>query len=99
MGDKKYDQPQTLAAELLRTCLEHSNKALRTEVLCQLVKQVTGNPNPESTQRGWELIILCLATFPPPSDVENYIECWLRSFGNPPSKFVNLLHDTLVSGH
>jgi len=97
MGDKKYDQPQTLAAEILRTCLEHPNKQLRTEVLCQLIKQTTANPSQESTQRGWELIVLCLATFPPPSDFENYAECFLRNFGNPPSKYVNLLHDTLVS--
>lgn len=75
MGDKKYDNPPLLAAELLRHCLEHPNKELRTEVFCQLIKQVTANPSPESTARGWELIILCLNTFPPAADFENYFEC------------------------
>jgi hypothetical protein len=96
MGDKKYDNPPLLAAELLRTTLEHPNKELRTEVFCQLIKQVTGNPSQESAARGWELIILCLSTFPPAPDFENFLECYLRNFGNPPAKFVNLMHETLA---
>lgn len=79
MGDKKYDNPPLLAAELLRHCLEHPNKELRTEVFCQLIKQVTANPSPDSTARGWELIVLCLATFPPAPDLENYLECELSN--------------------
>ena len=92
MGDKKYDNPSLLAAELLRHCMEPPNLELRTEVFCQLIKQVTANPSTESAQRGWELIVLCLSTFPPSSDFENYLEMYLRSCGNPPSKYVNLMH-------
>jgi hypothetical protein len=94
MGDKSYPQPEQLAAELLRTCLEV--KDIRTEVYCQIIKQLTGNPG--SAQKGWDLMILCLATFPPPGDFENYLECYLRNFGNPAAKYVNQLHDTLYNG-
>lgn len=67
-------------------------------MFCQIIKQLTANPSNDSVQRGWELMVLCLSTFPPPSDFENYCEMYLRSFGNPPAKFVNLLHDTMFGG-
>jgi len=98
MGDKKYADPPILAAELLRTALFHPNQELRSEIYCQIIKQLTGNPSPESTARGWELMTLCLSAFPPPSDVENFVEMYLRSQSNPPSKFVKILHDTLYGG-
>ncbi|KAI5118195.1 hypothetical protein M0805_005549 [Coniferiporia weirii] len=49
---------------------------LRDEIYCQLVKQVTGNPNPESVFRGWQLLCVLLVTFPPSKNFEAY----LRSF-------------------
>lgn len=98
MGDRKYDNPNLLAAELLSTCLSHPNQNLRSEVFCQLIKQLTANPSNESSSRGWDLMVLCLHTFPPPSDFENFLEMYLRSFGNPPSKYVNAMHDALYGG-
>lgn len=38
MGDKSYPSPSMLAADLLKTALEHSNKDLRSEVYCQIIK-------------------------------------------------------------
>lgn len=38
---------------------------LRNEVYCQLVKQTSKNPSVESTSLGWQLMNICLATFPP----------------------------------
>jgi len=37
-------------------------------------------------------------TFPPPSDFENFCECFLRTASNPTTKFVTLLHTTMYSG-
>lgn len=31
-------------------------------------------------------------------DFENYLECWLRTYGNPSAKYVCQLHDTLYGG-
>ena len=32
---------------------------------CQLAKQTTLNPSTASTLLGWQLILICLSTFPP----------------------------------
>jgi hypothetical protein len=42
---------------------------LRDELYCQLCKQTNGNPKPESTESGWQLFMIALATFPPSFDL------------------------------
>ncbi|KAG8685589.1 hypothetical protein FRC09_014658, partial [Ceratobasidium sp. 395] len=59
---------------LLAEGIEHGE--LRDEIYCQVVKQLTDNPNPESTFRGWQLLCVLLVTFPPSKNFEGY----LRSF-------------------
>ncbi|GJE99020.1 RhoGAP-domain-containing protein [Phanerochaete sordida] len=49
---------------------------LRDEIYCQVMKQLTGNPNPESVFRGWQLLCVLLVTFPPSKN----FEASLRSF-------------------
>jgi len=96
MGDRKYQAPNILASELLTLCLQQ--KELRDEVYCQLIKQLTNNPKSDSRQKGWDLMTLCLATFPPNSEMENYLEMFLRTKASPPEKFVNLFHETFYYG-
>ena len=83
-----------LASELLQSALDV--KEVRTEVYCQIIKQLTQNPSAQSEQKGRDLLVLCLYTFPPPPDFENYCEMYLRSLPNK-DKYVNTLHDTLYS--
>ncbi|CAE6493414.1 unnamed protein product [Rhizoctonia solani] len=59
---------------LLAEGIEHGE--LRDEIYCQVVKQLTDNPNTESTFRGWQLLCVLLVTFPPSKNFEGY----LRSF-------------------
>ncbi|KAJ1304578.1 hypothetical protein OPQ81_005720 [Rhizoctonia solani] len=59
---------------LLAEGIEHGE--LRDEIYCQVVKQLTDNPSPESTFRGWQLLCVLLVTFPPSKNFEGY----LRSF-------------------
>jgi hypothetical protein len=54
------------------------NIALRSEVYCQLVKQLTHNEINDEKSRVWDLMNLCLYLFPPGDDLENYLELWLR---------------------
>jgi myosin VIIa len=42
---------------------------LRDELYCQICKQSTNNPDPQSTEKGWQLLMMCLAIFPPSSDL------------------------------
>jgi hypothetical protein len=96
MGDRKAQYPEMLAQELLTICL--TNLPIRDEIYCQLMKQLSNNPLPESKRKGWNLMQLCLDTFPPGPEFENYLEFFLRQQANPPDQYINLLHQTLFGG-
>ncbi|ETO28705.1 hypothetical protein RFI_08419 [Reticulomyxa filosa] len=99
MGDRHYAQPILLVRDILRKCMTHS--PLRTEVYCQIVKQLTKNPRRVSEERGWNLMTVILDVFAPSTDLENYLEFWLRHTPPPhkhPQFFVALLHQTVFQG-
>jgi len=71
MGDKQMPFPAMLAQDVLRKGFEH--KGLRDEIYMQIIKQLTNNPRPESVTKGWQLMCMCVGTFPPSIDFENYL--------------------------
>jgi hypothetical protein len=73
-----------------------SHADLRDEIFLQLMKQLRDNPSPASMERGWGLLHLCLLTFPPSDDAENYVEHFLRS--RNATECVVALHTTLYRG-
>eukprot|EP01029_Cantina_marsupialis_P024254 TRINITY_DN6186_c0_g1_i1.p1 TRINITY_DN6186_c0_g1~~TRINITY_DN6186_c0_g1_i1.p1 ORF type:complete len:592 (+),score=169.48 TRINITY_DN6186_c0_g1_i1:1317-3092(+) len=77
MKDERCDDRLTEAKILLLTGLRH--ESLRIEIFAQLMKQLSYNPSPESEQIGWNLLMLCLMTFPVPSEFENHVERFLRA--------------------
>ena len=46
----------------------------QNEVYCQIIKQLTNNRCPNSVNRGWNLLTLCLCIFKPSEELENYLE-------------------------
>ena len=46
---------------------KHSSPRFQDEIFCQICKQTNKNPSLASTINGWELMMLCLAMFPPSS--------------------------------
>ncbi|EJD37788.1 Rho GTPase activation protein [Auricularia subglabra TFB-10046 SS5] len=50
---------------------------LRDEVYCQLVKQLSANPNPQSVFKGWQFLCVLLITFPPSKNFETYLYAFL----------------------
>lgn len=46
---------------------------LHDEILCQVIKQCNNNPHPESELLGWELLCLCISTFPPTPQLRAYV--------------------------
>lgn len=73
MGDKKTKTslPQ-LALDI--TTRGWSVPGLRDEIYIQLCKQTTENHKDESLHRGWELMAICLAFFPPTTKFHSYLE-------------------------
>jgi hypothetical protein len=47
--------------------------SLADETYVQICKQVSGNPSPASTLLGWELMMVCLSSFPPSEDLKPHL--------------------------
>ena len=71
MGDKHMPFPAMLAQDLLRKGYEIV--AVRDEIFLQIIKQLSTNPRAESVAKGWQLMCMCVSTFPPSPDFENYL--------------------------
>jgi hypothetical protein len=99
MGDKRNNAPVMCAIELVKHCLE--NQWLRDETYCQIIKQLTGNPNPDSVRKGWDLMLICLHSFPPTTAFESFLQMFLRESKPPvssPRTYINLMHKTMYDG-
>ncbi|CAM9453888.1 unnamed protein product, partial [Chrysoparadoxa australica] len=71
MGDKQMSFPETLAQNILMKGLEKPR--LRDEIYLQMMKQLSENPKPDSTAKGWQVMCMCCGTFLPSLDFENYL--------------------------
>lgn len=109
MGDRQNStMPAVLVQEVVALGAQHAG--LRAEILAQVVKQLTGNPSRDSSERGWQALALCIRSWPVPADIENYLECWIRtSSSQAPTtsdgglspralRFVTLLHESVFAG-
>ncbi|KAJ7594657.1 hypothetical protein C8J56DRAFT_444915 [Mycena floridula] len=52
---------------------------LRDEIYCQVMKQLSGNPNTESIFKGWQLLCVLLITFPPSKNFETYLRAFIQN--------------------
>jgi len=50
-----------------------NSPVLRDEIYAQLMKQLTKNPGANSIAKGWQILIMCLSTFPPSKEFEAYL--------------------------
>lgn len=56
-----------------------SQEALRDEVYCQIIKQLTDNKLRASEERGWELLWLATGLFPCSSTLQKEVNLFLRA--------------------
>jgi hypothetical protein len=70
-GEKSMSFPGILAQDVLQKGLDEPG--IVDEIFLQLCKHLTGNPNPESEARAWQLMCMCVGTFAPSNDFTNYL--------------------------
>jgi len=73
MGDRKSGKRPILHVEkLLRQGFRLGDEC-RDEMYCQLLKQLTNNPKPQSIDKGWQLLSVFTGTFPPSDYLAPYV--------------------------
>ncbi|XP_070816887.1 unconventional myosin-VIIa [Chaetodon trifascialis] len=80
MGDyptKQMQSPLELTDQIFGPATE--DKALRDEVYCQIMKQMTSNNNRLSMEQGWQLLWLCCGLFPPGQPLLRHAQRFLES--------------------
>jgi len=65
----------------------YANSLLRDEIYIQLCKQCSENPRRESLRRGWELLAICLAFFPPSDNFFPYLLSFIQKHRDPTMDF------------
>ncbi|NXQ69052.1 RHG39 protein, partial [Quiscalus mexicanus] len=91
MGDRRAKTDQLNVALEIAT-KGWSMQGLRDELYIQLCRQTTENFRYESLARGWELMAICLAFFPPTPKFHSYLEGYIYRHMDP-------VNDTKVSRH
>uniref|UniRef100_A0A8D2LQH0 Rho GTPase-activating protein 39 n=1 Tax=Varanus komodoensis TaxID=61221 RepID=A0A8D2LQH0_VARKO len=82
MGDRRAKTDQLNVALEIAT-KGWSVQGLRDELYIQLCRQTTENFRYESLARGWELMSICLAFFPPTPKFHSYLEGYIYRHMDP----------------
>ncbi|XP_018604723.2 rho GTPase-activating protein 39 isoform X2 [Scleropages formosus] len=91
MGDRRTKaDPLSVALDIV--VRGWSYQGLRDELYIQLCRQTTENFRYDSLERGWELMAICLAFFPPTPKFHSYLEGYIYRHMDP-------LNDTKVTQH
>ena len=81
-GDKTMNFPETLARDVLQKGVD--NRDLVDEIYVQLCKQLTQNSKKESEARVWQLMCMCVGTFPPSSEFTDHLYNKLLQYRTTP---------------
>ncbi|XP_011472695.1 unconventional myosin-VIIb [Oryzias latipes] len=80
MGDyptRQVQNPLELTDQIFSPATE--NEALRDEIYCQIMKQMTSNNNRSSIDQGWQLLWLCCGLFPPSQALLKHTQRFLET--------------------
>ncbi|XP_070765301.1 unconventional myosin-VIIb [Enoplosus armatus] len=80
MGDyptKQMQSPLELTDQIFSPATQ--DEALRDEIYCQIIKQMSGNNNRFSMEHGWQLLWLCCGLFPPSQSLLRHTQRFLES--------------------
>lgn len=89
MGDRSSSKGMIDHAKKMIRNLMIAPAGLRDEAYIQLCKQTNNHPKVENCTKGWELMSLCLASFPPSKTIRtfllDYIDKTLENASLPPA--------------
>mmetsp|Transcript_10110 Transcript_10110/g.17791 ORF Transcript_10110/g.17791 Transcript_10110/m.17791 type:complete len:1254 (+) Transcript_10110:191-3952(+) len=74
---------------------------VKDELYLQILKQLTGNPNPESEMKGYEMLLMVMSIFAPSEELERFTIQFLRANAPssiPSARFVSALHELQYGG-
>uniref|UniRef100_A0A672G4R0 Si:ch73-194h10.2 n=1 Tax=Salarias fasciatus TaxID=181472 RepID=A0A672G4R0_SALFA len=80
MGDyptKQMQSPLELTDQIFGPATKY--EALRDEIYCQIMKQMTNNNNRFSMEQGWQLLWLCCGLFPPSKSLLRHAQRFVES--------------------
>jgi myosin-7 len=81
-GDIKEEQ----AVLIIQSCIAYGidRPELRDEIFCQMIRQVSDNPNDDSTTRGWHFLTLATIAFPPSKNFNKYLQAFFATKSSDP---------------
>jgi hypothetical protein len=80
MGDRSSKKSKLQHIKKIYDMVQkHSNSKFQDEIFCQVCKQTNKNPSLASTINGWEIMMLCLAVFPPSANLMMYLMAYCAS--------------------
>ncbi|XP_040039858.2 unconventional myosin-VIIb isoform X1 [Gasterosteus aculeatus] len=85
MGDyptKQTQSPLELTDQIFGPATK--NEALRDEIYCQIMKQMSGNNNRLSVEQGWQLLWLCCGLFAPSQSLLRHARRFLETRSREP---------------
>ncbi|CAH1250349.1 ARHGAP39 [Branchiostoma lanceolatum] len=80
MSDRTVKKIDQMSVALDITTRGWTIQGLRDEVYIQVIRQTSDNKKIESLQKGWELMAICLAFFPPTAKFQSYLEGYIYRF-------------------
>ena len=79
-GEKSMNYPDMLAQDILKTGVEYPD--ICDEIYMQICKHVTKNSNDDSKEKCWQLICMCVGTFPPSGEFKDHLYNFILSSRN-----------------
>jgi len=96
MQDKVHETPTDCAQFVIYTGIH--NHLLRDEIYLQVMKQLNLNSRPESTKKGWLLLMCCLRAFPP-AVTQNYLVYFICDRAKDKDQLLTAMYNKMMFEH
>jgi len=95
-GDRPNPNPQGMALQFLN--FGYGKPDMQSELYMQILKQLTDPPAEFSKTKGWEMLVLCLWNFAPPTGLDDFVSVFCAENHPEGHRLVSLMHKTQHDG-